>query len=119
MSSRRDDQDRSNTDGLDSLVRWALQDSVADAEPSPQVWERIKGRVLDDAAIAKARSPRWRRLPSSRMWLSWLVGAGAGYPVPGDPRAAWQRRLHAFDMRAPLSVMRIVEGQMPVLRVVA
>jgi len=119
MSSHRDDQDRSNSDGLDSLVRWALHDSVADAEPSPQVWERIKGRVLDDAAITKAHRPRRRRLPSSRLWLSWLVGAGAGYPVPGDPRAAWQRRLHAFDMRAPLSVMRIVEGKMPVLRLVA
>jgi hypothetical protein len=117
MSSHK--QDRSSTDALDSFIRWALHDSVAGAEPSSQVWQRVKTRVLDDIDVAKAHPPRRRKMPSSRLWFSWLVGAGANFPVPGDPRVAWQRRLHPFDMRAPLSVMRIVEGKMPVLRLVA
>jgi hypothetical protein len=118
MNILREDKDRFAEDGLDGLIRWALHDSVADAEPSPLVWERIQQRILDERETTTPSLPR-RRIWSRSMWLGWLVGAGANCPVPGDPRLAWQRRLHAFDMRGSMSIVRIVEGGMPVLRLVS
>jgi len=104
---------------LDSLIRWALHDSVADDEPSPEVWKRIQQDIVNERRTAVARTPVRPHGKPRRLWLGWLLGAGAEYPVPGDPRFAWQRRLHAFDMRAPLSIVRIVEGKMPTLRLVS
>ena len=117
MSSRRADRERHVNHELDSLIRWALHDAVDGEEPSPQVWERIQQRISDDVSAAGASPPP--RLFSRRLWLGWLIGAGANFPVPGDPRLAWQQRLHAFDVRAPLSVVSIVEGKMTALRLVA
>jgi hypothetical protein len=106
-------------DGLDSLIRWALYDSVADAEPSPQVWENIQESIASERKTTVARGPARRKIMPRRLWWGWLLGAGAQFPVPGDPRFAWQRRLHAFDMRAPLSIVRMIEGKMPTLRLVS
>ncbi len=119
MGMHSADKDGIANDGLDGLIRWALQDAVAGAEPSPQVWERLQQRVLDDGASAVAGPPPRKRPFTPRPWLAWLIGAGANYPVPGDPRLAWQRRLHGFDMRASLSIVRIIEGSIPVLRMVS
>ncbi len=117
MSSRRAERDRRTHNEFDSLIRWALHDSVAAEEPSPDVWEQIQQRIADDATVARAAPPS--RIFSRRLWLGWLIGAGANFPVPGDPRLAWQRRLHAFDVRAPLSIVSMVEGKMPLLRLVS
>jgi hypothetical protein len=117
MSSRRADRERQADHAFDSLIRWALHDTVDGAEPSPQVWERVQQRVSDDVSAAGTSPPS--RLFSRHLWLGWLLGAGADFPVPGDPRLAWQRRLHAFDVRAPLTVVSIVEGNMPALRLVS
>jgi hypothetical protein len=111
MSSHSKDPDV-GLDNLDGMIRWALHEAVADAEPSPDLWERIENQVR---SVERRRRDR----PLRRLWLSWLIGAGASYPVPADPRLAWQRHLHAFDMRASLSMVRILESSMPVLRVVA
>jgi len=119
MSLHSTDKDRFTNDGIDDLIHWALRDSVAGEEPSPHVWERIQGGVLARREAALASRPRRRKALKRRLWLSWLVGAGANFPVPGDPRIAWQRRLHAFDVRAPLSVLRMVEGKMATLRLVS
>ena len=119
MSSHRADRDPFLDESLDGLIRWALHDEVHGAEPSPQVWERIQTRIRHEADSAVAR-PRQRQKPlSRRSWLGWLVGAGASFPVPGDPRAAWQRQMLASDMGLSLSIVRIIEGRMPVLRLVA
>ena len=112
------DKERHIDDNLDGLIRWSLQDSVAGAEPSPQVWERIQQHVKA-AEVAQMEPPARDSIWPRRPWLGWLLGAGADYPVPGDPRSAWQRRLHAFDIRASSSVVRIVEGKMPGLRMLA
>ena len=48
MSSRKRDKEQLVNDSLDGLIRWALHDSVAGAEPSSQVWERIEGRVVEE-----------------------------------------------------------------------
>ncbi len=114
-------------DGIDCLTRWALQDSVAGAEPSPQVWERIQQSIADNGATIIADSPAWYEVLLRRLSARWLIGGGEASSVPGDPRLAshrdtgtvWQERLRAFDMGASLSVMRIVEGNMPFLRLVA
>jgi hypothetical protein len=119
MSSHSADTGKANDERLDYLVRWALHGAVADAEPSPHLWERIQTRIIDGAGAATADAPARRKSSSRRGWLSQLAGAGAPYPVPGDPRLAWQRRLHAFDMRASLSILRITEGKMPFLRLVS
>jgi hypothetical protein len=119
MSLHRADRDRLLDDNLDSMLRWALQDSVASVQPSSQVWERIEQQVVEGVESAAIDPPTRRRAFSRRPWLGWLLGAGADFPVPGDPRLAWQRRMHAFDMRASLSVVRIIEGKMPTLRMVA
>jgi hypothetical protein len=106
-------------DGIDALIRWALHDSIAEAEPSPILWDQIQRRIQQEQEITEPPPRRRQRYFARRSWLGWLIGAGANYPVPGDPRAAWQRRLHGFDMQASLSIVRIVEGKMPALRVVA
>jgi len=117
MSSRRAERDRCTHNEFDSLIRWALHDSVAAEAPSPHVGERIQQRIVDESTVA--RSARPSRIFSRRLWLGWLIGAGANFPVPGDPRLAWQQRLHTFDVRAPLSIVSMVEGTMPILRLVS
>jgi hypothetical protein len=118
MSLPKADKDQYIDDNLDVLLRWALQDSVAGAEPSSQVWQRIQQQIEGGEPVV-TDPPARHRVRSRRPWLGWLLGAGASFPVPGDPRSAWQRRLHAFDMRASLSIVRIVEGKMPSMRMVS
>ena len=112
MSSHRVDEEK-----LDQLIYRALHDSVADADPSPQVWERIQKSVLEDAGAAVVTAPAKQSALPWYARLGQLMGVGVS--VTGDPRLAWQRRLYAFDMRAPVSVMRIVEGRMAMLRMVS
>jgi len=59
MTSRRDmiSGNRSK-DELGALIRWSLQETVADAYPPPEVWERIRARAELPAM--------WRRLMSRR-----------------------------------------------------
>lgn len=109
----------SSDDGMDHLISWALQDSVAGAEPSPQVWERIQQSIADNDAIVVEDAPAWYRVLLRCLSARWLIGGGQASSVPGDPRLAWQERVRAFDMGASLSVVRIIEGNMPFLRLVA
>jgi hypothetical protein len=119
MSLPRANANRCTDDDLDGLIRCVLQESVAGAEPSPLVWERIQEQVAGEERALTPRSRAPHKSLSRRLWLGWLIGAGASFPVPGDPRAAWQRRLHVFDVRAPASIIRIIEGKMPSLRLVS
>jgi hypothetical protein len=68
---------------LDGLIRRALRDWVADAEPSPAVWERIWGR-------ARAWSIRRQRNTFSN-WLAVMgqaLGAGVDFPVHMPARSS-------------------------------
>jgi hypothetical protein len=56
-------------DEIDTLVRWALQDSVADEEPSPEVWHRIRARLEQPKAQFH---PPWKKKALVAQ-LSWLV----------------------------------------------
>jgi len=118
MSSHRREKEKQLDDYLDGLIRWALHDSVAGAEPSSQVWERIEGRVVEELGQAAKLHRSRRQTFRPRSWLAWLLGAGAHNLVPGYPRSAEQRRLYA-NMRAAQSGVRLIECTMPVLRLVA
>ena len=61
----------------------------------------------------------WYRVLLRCLSMRWLIGGGQASSVPGDPRLAWQERMRAFDIGASLSVVRIIEGNMPFLRLVA
>jgi hypothetical protein len=56
------------SDEMDALVRWALRDSVAGEEPSPEVWHRIRARLEQPKVQSHPRSGRFLS-PQ----LSWLV----------------------------------------------
>jgi hypothetical protein len=55
-------------DEMDALVRWALRDSVAGEEPSPEVWDKIRARLEQPEA-----QPYPRRREGLVLQLSWLV----------------------------------------------
>jgi hypothetical protein len=55
-------------DEVDALVRWALRESVAGEEPSPEVWYKIRARLEQPKTKLH---PRRGRLLSAQ--LSWLV----------------------------------------------
>lgn len=59
MSLHRVNRDLSADYGTDCLIRWVLRSSVAGAEPSPQVWERIQQRITHEAAVAPSGAPAW------------------------------------------------------------
>jgi len=62
------EEDTYRNDEVDALVRWALRDSVAGEEPSPEVWHRIRARLEQPKTKLH---PRRGRLLSAQ--LSWLV----------------------------------------------
>jgi hypothetical protein len=119
MNSHRRVKEKQVDDSLDGLIRWALHDSVAGAEPSSQVWERIEAGIAEELGqTANFSQPRSQSFRPCR-WLAWLLGAGARNLVPDYPRSLEQRRLHALELRASQSGVSLVECTMPVLRLVA
>jgi hypothetical protein len=46
------------SDEVDALVRWALQDSVAGEEPPPEVWHKIRARLEQPKAQSHSRRGR-------------------------------------------------------------
>jgi hypothetical protein len=61
-------------DEIDALVRWALQDSVAGEEPSPEVWRKIRARLEQPKAQFHPR--RKRPLSAQFSWLVQLLVLG-------------------------------------------
>ena len=116
MSSRRADGDRYTNKSIDYLIRCALQDTVAFAEPSPEVWQRIHEQVRDGAGAGTRRGPVRFRPFLQRLWQSWFFRVGAPFTVSDDSRPAYQQRLHGFDRRLPLSVSCMIESRVLVLR---
>jgi hypothetical protein len=56
------------SDEMDALIRWALRNSVAGEEPSPEVWDRIRAGLEQP----KAQLPPRRKRLLVAQW-SWLV----------------------------------------------
>jgi len=62
------EENRYQSDEVDALVRWALRESVAGEEPSPEVWDRIRAR-LEQSKV----QPHLRRKGTLSVQLSWLI----------------------------------------------
>jgi hypothetical protein len=60
MTLHRYIAEEQTTDELDSLIQWALHESVAGAAPSPHAWERVLQGVDRLATLGQARI---RRIP--------------------------------------------------------
>ncbi len=118
MNLHKVDESKFHDDNIDHLIRWALHDSVAGAEPSAQVWERIQQGIAD-CETATASAPVWYRALWQRLTARWLAEVGVHVPAQGDVQPSGQGRMYAFDMRAPMSMVRIIEGKMPVVRLVS
>lgn len=52
------DPNKTQKVSLDALIRTTLRSSVADAEPSPQVWERIEHQIGKANEPARGSRPR-------------------------------------------------------------
>jgi len=61
-------------DEVDALVRWALWDSVAGEEPSPEVWHKIRAGLEQPKAQSHPR--RGRVLVAQFSWLVQLLVLG-------------------------------------------
>jgi hypothetical protein len=62
------------SDEIDTLVRWALRDSVAGEEPSPDVWHRIRARL--EQPKAQSHPQKGRGLVAQWSWLVQLLVLG-------------------------------------------
>ncbi len=62
------------SDEIDALVCWALRDSVAGEEPSPEVWHRIRARL--ERRRGQSHSRRGRVLSARLSWLVQLLVLG-------------------------------------------
>lgn len=80
-------------DEIDQLIRWALLDAVAGEEPSPQVWQDIKARVMTRSRAIPSQSGverPWRQFVSALK--AWTLGILAPAEANWDPRLAPRAR---------------------------
>ena len=61
-------------DEIDALVCWALRDSVAGEEPSPEVWHKIRARL--EQPKAQSHPQRGSLLSVQLSWLVQLLALG-------------------------------------------
>ena len=61
-------------DEIDALVCWALRDSVAGEEPSPEVWHQIRARL--EQPKAQSHPQRGGLLSVQLSWLVQLLALG-------------------------------------------
>jgi hypothetical protein len=121
MSSRKTDPDLTTNDNLDHLIRWSLHFSVAEAEPSDAVWERIQQQVAlkIEADAVPSGIPAHIKLWFKRLWQGWTAGLETPPPIASDPLLQWHRQNHAMDQRTLRMGVSVIEGNLPVLRLVS
>ena len=78
-------------DEIDQLIRWVLLAAVAREEPSPQVWQGIKARVMTHSRAMSSQPGAerpWRQVASVlRAWTSAvLASSGADWDPMLAPR---------------------------------
>jgi len=68
----RDAQQRELRDPVDVMIRWVLQEEVADGSPPSGMWERIKNRLIWQASN-HGRVRWWQEVPdAARDAFLWL-----------------------------------------------
>jgi hypothetical protein len=72
----RDPSERRTWDQLDTMIRWSLRESLEGVTPPPGVWNRIRGRLLQEGRTRWARCQRGFRLGANAVILS-LIGSVA------------------------------------------
>jgi len=80
-------------DEIDQLIRWALLDAVASEEPSPQVWQDIKARLMTRSRTMPSQSGgerSWRQFASALK--DWTLGILTPSEANWDPRLASRER---------------------------
>jgi hypothetical protein len=121
MSSHKTDLDLTTNDSLDHLIRWSLHFSVAEAQPSDAVWERIQQKVTVEM---EADAPPTGMSARLKLWLKrllqgWVAGLETPPPTVSDPLLQWHRQNHAMDQRTLRMGVSVIEGNLPVLRLVS
>jgi len=92
MTLRRGITERHSADELGNLIRWTLRDSVGRVQPPAYVWVNIRQK-LRRRAVSRTR---WRARSGGFYW-------------PAGTFDVWEGRV-------PLSLICIIEQQMPMLR---
>jgi hypothetical protein len=80
-------------DEIDQLIRWVLLDAVAREEPSPQVWQGIKARVMARPRAMPSQSGAerpWRQIAS--VLGAWTSAVLASSGASWDPMLAPRER---------------------------
>ncbi len=85
MTSHKEFQ-KGSFDNLDTLIRVALRESVAGAEPRPDTLQRIKERVR---RLAIARQPREQVLFDRQWMFPTVARVSTFYLFTGDALRIW------------------------------
>lgn len=96
MTLRRYLSKERSTDELDRLIWWTLRSGADRGQPSAYVWKEIERKVR-------------RRMASKARWYVYDGGRNLCQPVPVDVLCVWASRV-------PLSLVCLVEHQMPIMR---
>ena len=115
MTLRRNVSEGRFADVLDGLIWCTLHDSVAQAQPPDHVWERIEQKVqrrvigtvgqrVLSCVCGEAKQVLWRQV--QRQSRAYEGRMGQVRPMI----------FSAWEGRVPLSLVCIIEQQMPILR---
>jgi hypothetical protein len=115
MTSRRNVSEGRFTDALDDLIRWTLHDSVGQVRPPACVWERIERKAqrrVTARAGWHALAGVWAKVEQNLRCR--MTSQARGYA--GRDRLVQPMIFSVWEGRVPLSLVCIIEQQMPIPR---
>ena len=115
MTLRRNLSEGRFTDALDGLIWCTLHDGVGQAQPPAHVWERIEQnaqRRVTGAVTRQALSGVWAE--TKQVLCRRVRRRSAG--CEGRVSLVQPMMFSAWEGRIPLSLVCIIEQQMPMLR---
>lgn len=99
-------------DDLGRLIRWSLEDSVAGAEPPPDVWPRILDRVkqMDAPTSAAPRMKRRAAFPVASLVQAVVISALLlAFGLGGDQNTAMPRQEYPVASTPTVRRLAVVE----------
>jgi hypothetical protein len=99
MNLHKMNKNQFNEHRVDYLVRYYLQESVANVEPSPQVWERIQLQIAGDARAPVASEPVWHQALWQRLTKLPLAVFRLPDLFEGDPQKMPLARVLFTELR--------------------